>query len=286
MIRCSVNNDKEGIIRLWHEAFGDSRKEIEFFLENKYIPENTVVCEENGEIISLLFLLEGSFCIKGKDYPSYYLYAACTFKEFRGKGIMGKMLDFSKALATKRELYYICLMPAEESLFNYYSRFGYIPVFKRKIVKIGIDELNSMCIPDEISSDFSFKSAERLRNEAYENIDFFKWDRQSVEFAFSQTKLYGGDVFLNNKGYCLYTVRDSIITIKENTFTTYNLVHALKSIYLAHKFNEIQIILPNITNFFDFKYATVCNGMALPLQPDSELILKNADNPYLGLTLD
>lgn len=286
MIRCSVNNDKEGIIRLWHEAFGDSRKEIEFFLENKYIPENTVVCEENGEIISLLFLLEGSFCIKGKDYPSYYLYAACTSKEFRGKGIMGKMLDFSKALATKRGLYYICLMPAEESLFNYYSRFGYIHVFKRMLVKICIDELNSMCIPDEISSDFSFKSAERLRNEAYEKIDFFKWDRQSVEFAFSQTKLYGGDVFLNNKGYCLYTVQDSVITIKENTFTSYTLVHVLKNIYLAQKFNEIQIILPNKTNFFDFEYTTVCNGMALPLQSDSELILKNADNPYLGLTLD
>ena len=38
MIRCSVNNDREGIISLWHESFGDNRKEIEFFLDNKYIP--------------------------------------------------------------------------------------------------------------------------------------------------------------------------------------------------------------------------------------------------------
>ncbi len=286
MIRCSVNNDKEGIIRLWHEAFGDLRKEIEFFLENKYIPENTVVCEENGEIISLLFLLEGSFCINGKNYPSYYLYAACTSKEFRGRGIMGKMLEFSKALAADRGVCYICLMPAEDSLFDYYSRFGYIPVFKRKLVSISIDELNSMCIPDENSSDFSLKSAERLRNEAYENFDFFKWDKPSVEFAFSQTKMYGGDAVFNNKGYCLYTVLDDVIAIKENTFTPDTLVHALKNIYITQKFNEIRIILPKNFDFFDFDYTTVCNGMALPLQSDFELILKNADNPYLGLTLD
>jgi hypothetical protein len=57
MIRYSDKNDLNGIIRLWHEAFGDSENEIRFFLDSCYIPHNTVVYESDGEIASMLFQL-------------------------------------------------------------------------------------------------------------------------------------------------------------------------------------------------------------------------------------
>ncbi len=70
IIRLSHKNDISGIISLWSESFGDSEEEIMFFIKNKYIPENTLVAELNGEIASVLFLLDGKMCIKGVDYPS------------------------------------------------------------------------------------------------------------------------------------------------------------------------------------------------------------------------
>ena len=82
MIRCSVNNDREGIISLWHESFGDNRKEIEFFLDNKYIPENTVVCVENGKIISQLFAYTGE--MNGHilfRYPYLLCYVCVRFRK-------------------------------------------------------------------------------------------------------------------------------------------------------------------------------------------------------------
>ena len=45
MIRLSQSKDIPDIIALWSEAFGDSEEDIRFFLDRKYIPENTVVIE-------------------------------------------------------------------------------------------------------------------------------------------------------------------------------------------------------------------------------------------------
>ena len=42
IIRLSEKDDIKGIVSLWSEAFGDSEEEIMFFIDNKYIPENTV----------------------------------------------------------------------------------------------------------------------------------------------------------------------------------------------------------------------------------------------------
>ena len=119
MIRLSAENDREGLVFLWKEAFGDSEEAIGLFLDNRYIPENTVVSENDGKITSMLFLLDGKLSVKGKLFNSYYLYAAATLKEFRGRGIMKEMLDFSKNLSYEREKDFICLKPAEKGLYDY-----------------------------------------------------------------------------------------------------------------------------------------------------------------------
>lgn len=286
MIRTSVNNDKEGIISLWHEAFGDSRNEIEFFLEKKFIPENTVVCEENGEIASLLFLLNGEMHINNRDYPAYYLYAACTSKKHRGKGIMGEMLDFSKNLASDRGVDFICLMPAENSLFNYYSKFGYKPIFKQKTVKISVEKLNKISDSTDNSSDFSFKPIDKLRNEALNGYDYFKWDKLSVEFAFEHTKLYGGNVFLSNKGYFLYSLCGNELIVKETTLTNLHLIQALKKICSNSNIQNIIINLPCNYDFLSYDFEISYNGMVLPTNNSIDYAVKLINNAYLGLTLD
>lgn len=283
MIRCSVNNDREGIISLWHESFGDNRKEIEFFLDNKYIPGNTVVCEENGKIISQLFLLDGEMHINGEDYPSYYLYAACTSKECRGKGIMGKMLEFARNLAYDRGIYFICLMPAEESLYNYYSNFGYKTAFKRKIIKLTVDELKKFDLSQNTYSDFSLKTPEKSRNCAFCDFDYFKWDEQSIEFAFTFSEIYGGNVIKNRKGYLLYMVDEECISVKENTFTAEILAETLIKLCIENKLSNVEINLPVDFDFYKITAEQNSNGMLLSVKniPD-----KLNDFGYLGLTLD
>ena len=283
MIRLSDNNDLKGIISLWQEAFGDSESDILFFLNSHYNPENTVVYEYNNEIASVLFLIEGNMHIKNVDYPSYYLYAACTLKKYRGKGLMSEMLDFAKKIAISRNCFFIALKPAEKSLFDYYSRFGYKTAFKKKTVYIsklfdnGINKIplqNSDAINVEIRDSF------------FENTDYFKWDKPSFDFAVEHHKFYGGKVFGGCNGYILYSVIDGVLTVKENTFPELEFINVIKNIALEKNISSVQADSSFYSLNENFKSEIIDSGMLIPLCPKAESLIKTLDNAYLSLTLD
>lgn len=280
MIRYSNENDINGIINLWNEAFGDSEKEIRFFLDSCYKPQNTVIYEADGEIASMLFLLEGDMHISSTDYPSYYLYAACTLKKFRGRGIMAKLLDFAQKTAADRDKYFICLRPGEKSLFDFYEKFGYKSVFKiRKVTAdIGINNFNELDYSDTAVCD-----REKLRNDAFSSLPYFKWDKQFIDFAFLHNKFYGGYSFETCKGYALYTMLADVIFVKETTFTD---VKTLTKSFSADLLTDVKKITVN------FPPDVKCEGeihpfaMLLAVNNEAKKLIENVDNAYLGLTLE
>lgn len=264
------------------ESFGDSAEEIMFFIENKYIPENTLVAEVDGEIASVLFLLDGKMCIKGVDYPSYYLYAACTLKKYRGRGIMASLLEEAKNIAFSRKTDFICLMPGEKSLFDFYERFGYNTAFSKKILTINTDEY-SECF-DITQSDVI--DIELIRNNAYKNIDFFKWDSKSIEFAFSHNKMYSGKEFHNCNGYCLYSINGSVMSVKEFAFAEKDALHFALNIAKSNNCDKIILNLPSGYPAEIGKYEIVPSAMMLAVSERSKTVSDGLNNAYLGLTLD
>lgn len=281
MIRLSKEFDIEGIIKLWNEAFGDSEKDIKFFLSAHYIPENAVVCEIDGIIVSVLFLIDGEMHIKGNDYPSYYLYAACTLNEFRGRGIMSEMLEFARSVSEKRNKYFIALKPGEDSLYGYYSKFGYKPAFSKKVAEIVINrqEKNEN---SEFNTGFDFV---KLRDCALVFFDYFKWNEKSIDFAVKHHKYYGGRAIFNRKGYALYSVENDFFRVKETTFTS---ISDLKYILDSENLDSItiQVELPYNSDTENYKFKTISSGMLLPLNKDAEKLSLTLNNAYLALTLD
>jgi len=281
MIRLSDKSDINGIIKLWKEAFGDSEREIMFFLDNRYKPENTLVAEENGKIASMLFLLEGEMKIDKKLYPSYYLYAACTLKEFRGRGYMASLLAFAKDTALKRNVDFICLLPAEESLYKFYENHGYKPVFKKNIYTLSRNSIDDSSFSDKESS----CNPEKIRNNAFVNIDYFKWDSLSLDFAIKHNKFYGGQVVMNCEGYSLYSISNDEIYVKEITFTD-NIDAVLSNLFAIHSdVNKIIVDLPVGIKTSAENYEIVNWGMALAINNNAEKILDGLKDAYLGLTL-
>lgn len=280
MIRYSNKKDIYGIIQLWNEAFGDCEKEIRFFLDSCYKPQNTVIYEADGEIVSMLFLLEGDMHINGTDYPSYYLYAACTMKKFRGRGIMAQLLDYAKKTAAGRGKSFICLRPGEKSLFDFYEKFGYKSVFKIKRVtaNININDLNTAS-----ESDSSVCDREFLRNKAFSLLPYFKWDKQFIDFAFLHNKFYGGNSVECCKGYSLYGVRETELLVKETTFTDLkSLVNTLPS----KIFSSAKELTVNFSPDVNDEGEILPFAMLLAVNNETEEIIKNIDNAYMGLTLE
>lgn len=282
MIRLSVKSDKKGIISLWQEAFGDSAEAVELFLKHKYIPENTVICEENGKVASMLFLLDGKLNIKSEKYNAYYLYAAATLKEFRGRGIMAEMLDFSKKLAAERNFDFICLKPAEDSLYGYYKRFGYKEIFSTKTVKI-----NSVIKSDsDIQESSSKADTDTIRNRVYKNTDYFEWDKASIEYAIRQHNYYGGNTINSCKGYVLYTALSDNCHVKELCFTQESLLNILSELQAQTGFIEISVELPCDFCLNGYDYEIHKNGMAVAVSEKAESIIEDLNGLYLNLTLD
>lgn len=282
MIRYSVKSDYNSIISLWKEAFGDSEKDIIFFLNKRYKPENTLVVDADGKIASMLFLLEGEMSIKGKSYPSYYLYAACTLNEFRGRGYMASLLDFAKRTAEQREIDYICLMPAEKSLYKFYEKHGYKTVFKRKILTLSSNSIN---INQTVESE-RIDNIEKIRNHAFHGIDMFKWDNEALKFAFEHNNLYGGQALTHCKGYSLYNIIGSEIVVKECAFTE-DLSLELSYIFSKNKnANKIIVHVPADAKTESASFEIIDSGMMLAVNKNAENAMKELHNAYLGLTLD
>lgn len=284
MIRFASNNDINGIVDLWHEAFGDSAAEIKFFLDNKFKPENTLVFEENKKIASMLFLLDGEMCINNSNYAAYYLYAACTAHEYRGRGLMSELLKFAQKTAYERNVYFICLMPAEDSLFDYYSRFGYLPVFTKKLLDIKRADLSDK--PQSILNDSGIYSLKDLRDKSFKGIDRFVWCDSAISFAFKHAKMYDGCTFVTDKGYALYSLNSSKITVKEFAFSRHEIANIAAFLFKKHNIDEITFILPIQYECRFGSAVTQKSGMLLPVNVEADELIKNVKNAYLGLTLD
>ena len=286
MIRFSDNNDKNGIISLWSESFGDSKKEIEVFLKHRYKPENTLIYEINGEIASMLFLLEGKMKINGIYHPSYYLYAACTAKKFRGKGLMGDLLKRTNSIASQRGYEYICLMPGEESLFGFYEKYGYKTVFSKKVLTLFREDIKPLNCSENIWTNPDNIRLENLRDCAFEKFDILSWDSEAVKFSFIHTELYGGKALLTDKGYCLYNENNDTLIAKEFAFTESDFEFGLALLMNVTKVDKFIIHLPSQYKTDFEKYFIQASGMIHPLSAAADEGIKNLSDAYLGLTLD
>lgn len=127
MVKFENENIRPQVVELWREAFADSEEYINFFIDT----HSSCVClteKENEELCSMLFLIDGQLC--GKS--AYYLFAAATFKKYRGMGCMARLLKKAEYYSRQNGKAYIVLVPAEDRLFDYYSRFGYKTCFYAK----------------------------------------------------------------------------------------------------------------------------------------------------------
>lgn len=105
--------DDEGIIKLWREAFRDSREDIEFFLDSCEYKSILCCYNDNEQLCSMLFLVDAAV----GDERYKYIYAACTLKEYQQLGLMTELLDFAKCNYPK-----ILLIPADNQLAEYYRK--------------------------------------------------------------------------------------------------------------------------------------------------------------------
>ncbi len=166
MVRFENPSLREQAVALWHEAFGDNEDYIRFF-HGAHGSCRCLMLSEGSELISALYLIDGELC----SQQGMYLFAAATFKKHRGRGYMADLLKKAENFAKENGRSFIALVPATQSLFDYYSKFGYKTSFYAQKQAVGtafsMAEVNAFCW-SEGHKDYIRKEQEKYGTQLYE----------------------------------------------------------------------------------------------------------------------
>lgn len=167
------------VIEIWQESFGDSREDIEKFFF--YCAENLRVCVhmEDERVTGFLCLLSATLNLKGVPErqalhnSAEYIYAVATKKEYRNKGVSTELLEYVRAILLEEHKCGI-LVPADESLEQFYKKRGFSCCFVKTILQVTHADSN----PCEKHSSPAFQKFKDITVSAY--LDLRKKTLQNI----------------------------------------------------------------------------------------------------------
>ena len=251
-------SDVPGLRRLWGAVFDEKTEAVDLFFERNIDNCRGYFAELEGKPVSALYLLDCS--LNGKR--AHYLCGAATLPDFRGRGIMSRLIGFALDDAVKRGDLFSLLFPAGDSLYGYYRRFGYERKCFRKRIKIcgeGGDLALSAAFPD----------AEELQRLCFKK-NFLLWNNNFVRFACDYYSLYGAKALWSGNALAIL-LGDEII------YSAYNDIKELKKLLPA---GEYLMTVKTDDPLFPGAPETEA-GMLKPLGGDGL-----PDKVFLGLTLE
>ncbi|MBQ8222881.1 MAG: GNAT family N-acetyltransferase [Bacteroidales bacterium] len=131
------NNIKNQTRVLWDKCFSEEDKRfVDFYFEKRYNEEDNVFIEKDGKVVSALQLISYPFSYYGKTIGCSYISGACTDPEYRSQGLMNDLIIKSLNKAKSNGACFAALIPASESLFNYYEGTNFVPTFDYSKIRI------------------------------------------------------------------------------------------------------------------------------------------------------
>lgn len=188
------------LTKLWQDVFGDNKEYIKIFFDRLYCETECFIKIADGEIISAFYLLKGQIKYNNEVFDGRYLYAAATKNSHRKQGLMAELINEAVDYAKKESLDFICLLPANEGLYNYYSKFGFKDaMYKYRTVSGTENQHNSLSFETD-------KSLHKARKIIDENMFFFS--QRGNDYALECLRFVGYNLYnlSNEVGFDFFIV--------------------------------------------------------------------------------
>ena len=131
------NNIKNQTKALWDKCFSEEDKRfVDFYFEKRYNEQDNIHIEKDGKVVSAMQLISYPFSYYGKTIGCSYLSGCCTDPEYRSQGLMNDLIIKALNQAKNNGACFAALIPASESLFNYYEGTNFIPTFDYSKIRI------------------------------------------------------------------------------------------------------------------------------------------------------
>lgn len=202
-LRRSRSGDEKKLKDIWQICFSDPDEYIDSFFEKMYRPGRAVVAEAEAEreLCAAMYVLEAGDLAMGR---CGYLYALGTLPNYRGSGIGAAVAKGAAALGFELG-YDICVTcPAEQGLFDYYRKLGFLNFSKISRLIYSISDLHSRSFNGHITS-ISAHEYNKLR-EKFVPENAVRYSGEFMEYLSETFRQSGGGLFTLDTGKCIAAV--------------------------------------------------------------------------------
>ncbi|HSQ88187.1 GNAT family N-acetyltransferase [Romboutsia sp.] len=229
-IRYARDNEVGDIKKIWNYCFDDGQNFVDYYFANKYKNKNTVVVDEEEEIVSSLQLNQYKLRLNDKIYDTSYVVGVSTFPEVRGRGYMKNIMKFTlKELYKKNQLVSI-LMPID---YRLYRKYGYEHCYDQLEYNIDIEDLKKFKIDGRLhkASDFNLENLVNISKIFLKDINGnVERDEKYYENLFKEIKSENGHIYIHEdngyEGYIIYFLNGDVMFVRE---IYYKSIDSLKS---------------------------------------------------------
>lgn len=277
------NHDVPQLKELYLSCFNESEDAAEYMFENMLTANNAYAVKVEQEIAAALYLLPcGVFCGSRTAKASYLMGAGTKFK-YRNKGIMSRLIKYALDCASKNGDEFSVLEPAGESLYSYYTRFGYKKAYTSSVFDYSLSEKDKKAYDSIHLTKSSFDIWSHLRFNICKSIrGSVHWPDAHLIYCSEINKIYGGGILGFDYGYALYTRDGNGFFVDELMCLPEYLNAFLRTLAISLGTERLTVRCPVGLNK---NAGRISMGMLLPLKNSSAEPVLN-ENSYLGLSLD
>lgn len=253
MITTAKNVNVSELKTVWKLCFHDEDDYINFYYENRFKAEETLVYLVENQVVAMLTLMPGFVVHSNEKLPVRYVYAVATHPEHRRKGYAAALMEYANQLGEK-DYIGTFLVPATPSLFQYYEALGYQTLSHKKVLQKNmedfLDELKQFDLKEEIEMVTPLKVEDfyLLRNTSYKEDGFVLWEYEDLEYLLKEFRFLGGQALKvklkKEVGTLLYYVDQDHIVIKETTLSDAGLYAVVRYLNSQHSYEHMTAILP------------------------------------------
>ncbi|WP_321335254.1 GNAT family N-acetyltransferase [uncultured Bacteroides sp.] len=120
---------KRQIKELWQLCFNESKSFTELYFTYRYNNDVNIYIQSGEAVISALQMLPYPMTFCGNEIQTSYISGACTHPDYQRRGVMRELLSQAFARMQSQGILFSTIIPANNQLFNYYSKSGYATVF-------------------------------------------------------------------------------------------------------------------------------------------------------------
>ncbi len=274
MIIKADKNMINDLILLWKEAFQDEENYILNYINNYF--DKIIVYTENSIPVAMLSLLDAEIKINGENKSCKYIYAVATKEEHRGKGISSKLMKHVKSIADKNDEILV-LVPASESLFEFYHKFGFVEYFYIFDKYFLIKNLEPKKYFNIVIDDLKELEYLEIRNEVFDSDGYISWDLKHIKYALNLENRFYKKITIENQYYIIYYyVYNQDLYIIETSLTLDIIETVIFYLSKEYSIKNVFVRMKNVEHKSNKRFAMLYSKNKIDLN-------KNA---YINLVLD